>query len=280
MKSKFHLQYNGNLLSLESPVVMGIMNLTQDSFFEGSRVYDTQLAINKAKQMILDGAKILDLGAQSTRPGATLLSAEKELDQLIPTIIAIKKEFPDIWISIDTFYGNVAQECIKVGANIINDISAGEFDPIMLPLIAETQIPFVAMHKQGDPQTMQQNPKYNNVVSDVLDYFIEKNRLLESLGIYQWIVDLGFGFGKNIDHNYKLMEKLNIFKMLNKPILTGISRKSMIYKPLEINENEALNGTTALNMFALEKGSNILRVHDVKEAVECVKIYNLLKNNE
>jgi len=280
MKSNFSFQFKGNLLPLDLPVVMGVINLTQDSFFEGSRAYKPELAQVMARKMIAEGAKILDLGAQSTRPGATLLSADEELQQLIPTILAIKAEFPSIWISVDTFYAKVAKQCIEAGADTINDISAGEFDPEMLPLIAQSQIPYIAMHKQGDSRTMQINPTYDNVVNDIFTYFIQKKKLFDELGIYNWALDLGFGFGKTVEHNYQLMQYLNVFQSLNIPILAGISRKSMIYKPLAINAEEALNGTTALNMIALERGANILRVHDVKEAMECIKIHCLLKNQQ
>jgi dihydropteroate synthase len=280
MKSTFSFQYKGNLLPLDIPVVMGVINLTQDSFFEGSRAFNPESALAMARKMVLEGASILDLGAQSSRPGATLLTAKEELQQLIPSIQAIKAEFPSIWISVDTFYATVAKKCIEVGADIINDISAGEFDPEMLPLIAQSQIPYIAMHRQGDSQTMQNNPTYNNVVNDLLSYFIQKKKSFDALGIYNWALDLGFGFGKTVEHNYKLMQYMNVFQSLNIPILAGISRKSMIYKPLSINAEEALNGTTALNMIALERGANILRVHDVKEAMECIKIHCLLKNQQ
>lgn len=265
-------------LSLHTPVVMGIVNLTTDSFYEGSRHSLNDEFLAKVQSMIADGAKIIDLGAQSTRPGATLLSAETELQQLLPAIASIKANFPEIWISIDTFYSDVAEACLKQGAHIINDISAGEFDPKMLDIIAQYQIPYVAMHKQGDPQSMQQNPTYKNVVGDVMAYFIEKSKLFHKMGINQWILDLGYGFGKTVEHNYQLLNNSRMFEAIGQPILTGISRKSMIYKPLSINPNEALNGTTALNMIALENGSHILRVHDVKEATECIKLHGLLKN--
>lgn len=280
MKSTFSFQCKGNLLPLDIPVVMGVINLTQDSFFEGSRAYNPESALSMARKMVLEGASILDLGAQSSRPGANLLTADEELQQLIPTIQAIKAELPSIWISVDTFYASVAKQCIEVGADIINDISAGEFDPEILPLIAQSQIPYIAMHRQGDSQTMQNNPTYDNVVNDLLSYFIQKKKSFDALGIYNWALDLGFGFGKTIEHNYKLMQYMNVFQSLNIPILAGISRKSMIYKPLAINAEEALNGTTALNMIALERGANILRVHDVKEAMECIKIHCLLKNQQ
>jgi len=274
----FTLSYNQNHLSLEKPVVMGIVNLTSDSFFEGSRTSNLQETLNKVQSMINDGASIIDLGAQSTRPGAQLLSQEHELSVLIPAIQAIRAQFANIWISIDTFYSGVAHACILAGASVINDISAGEFDPNMLPVISELKVPYIAMHKQGDPQNMQVNPTYTNVVSDVLKYFMEKKKHFDELGIHQWILDLGYGFGKTVEHNYELLNHSNLFEAIGQPVLTGISRKSMIYKPLKINANEALNGTSALNMIALEKGSHILRVHDVKEAMQCIELHCLLKN--
>jgi dihydropteroate synthase len=276
MKSNFSFQFKGNLLPLDIPVAMGIINLTQDSFFEGSRAYNPSSALEMARKMIAEGAKILDLGAQSTRPGATLLSIEDELTQLIPTIEAIKSEFPTVWISVDTFYAQVAKTCIEVGADIINDISAGEFDAEMLPIIAQSQIPYIAMHKQGDSQTMQINPTYNNVVNDILTYFIQKKKLFDEMGIYNWALDLGFGFGKTVEHNYQLMHELEQLQQLELPLLVGISRKSMIYKLLGITPEEALNGTTMLNAIALMRGAHILRVHDVKAAKEVVKLHHQL----
>ncbi len=276
----FTLQSKGNLLSLHSPVVMGIVNLTSDSFYAESRSQSLSEALIKIESMIHDGASIVDLGAQSSRPGATLLSAEHELEQLIPVIEVIVKKFPQIWISIDTFYAKVADECIDAGAHIINDISAGEFEPQMLEVVAKHKVPYIAMHKKGNPQTMQLNPEYENVTQEVLNYFVSKKNQFEKMGIYDWILDLGYGFGKTVSHNYQLLNESEIFSVIGRPILTGISRKSMIYKPLNISQNEALNGTTALNMIALEHGSHILRVHDVKEAKECIELHCLLKNKK
>lgn len=274
----FTLQSKGKILSLNTPVVMGIVNLTSDSFYAESRSQTVSDALSKIESMIHDGASIIDLGAQSSRPGATLLSDAHELNQLLPVIEAIKEKFPNIWISIDTFYAKVADECISAGAHIVNDISAGEFEAQMLEIVAKHNVPYIAMHKKGDSQNMQINPEYGNVTQEVLDYFVSKKNLFEKMGIYDWILDLGYGFGKTVAHNYQLLDESAAFSFLRRPILTGISRKSMIYKPLKINQNEALNGTTALNMIALERGSHILRVHDVKEAVECIKIHSLLKN--
>jgi dihydropteroate synthase len=274
----FTLQSKGKILSLNTPVVMGIVNLTSDSFYAQSRSQSVSEALTNIESMIQDGASIIDLGAQSTRPGATLLSDSHELKQLIRVIEAVREKFPTIWMSIDTFYAKVADECISAGANIINDISAGEFEPYMLEVVAKHKVPYIAMHKKGDPQNMQLNPEYINVTQEVLNYFVSKKNQFEKMGIYDWILDLGYGFGKTVSHNYQLLNESEIFSVIGRPILTGISRKSMIYKPLNISQNEALNGTTALNMIALERGSNILRVHDVKEAVECIEIHSLLKN--
>jgi dihydropteroate synthase len=274
----FTLQSKGKILSLNTPVVMGIVNLTSDSFYAQSRSQSVSEALTNIESMIQDGASIIDLGAQSTRPGATLLSDSHELKQLIPVIEAVREKFPTIWMSIDTFYAKVADECIDAGAHIINDISAGEFEPQMLEVVAKHKVPYIAMHKKGNPQTMQLNPEYINVTQEVLNYFVSKKNQFEKMGIYDWILDLGYGFGKTVSHNYQLLNESEIFSVIGRPILTGISRKSMIYKPLNISQNEALNGTTALNMIALERGSNILRVHDVKEAVECIEIHSLLKN--
>ena len=259
---------------------MGIVNLTSDSFYAGSRAQNIDEALAKIESMINDGASIIDLGAQSSRPGATLLSAEHELEQLIPVIEMITKKFPEIWISIDTFYSKVANDSIEAGAHIVNDISAGEFEPQMLEIISKHKVPYIAMHKKGDPENMQVNPEYTNVTQEVLSYFVSKKNLFEKMGIYDWILDMGYGFGKTVSHNYQLLNESEVFSMIERPILTGISRKSMIYKPLNISQNEALNGTTALNMIALEKGSHILRVHDVKEAKECIDLHCLLKNKK
>ena len=276
----FTLQSKGKILSLNTPVVMGIVNLTSDSFYADSRFQTVADALNKIESMIRDGASIIDLGAQSSRPGATLLSHAHELNQLLPVIEAVKDKFPNIWISIDTFYAKVADECISAGAHIVNDITAGEFEPQMLEIVAKHNVPYIAMHKKGDPQNMQINPEYTNVTQEVLDYFVSKKNLFEKMGIYDWILDLGYGFGKTVAHNYQLLNESNVFSVIERPILTGISRKSMIYRPLKSSQSEALNGTTALNMIALEHGSHILRVHDVKEAVECIELHCLLKNKK
>ncbi len=273
------ISYQNRQLSLQAPVVMGIVNLTSDSFYEGSRSNSLNNTLKMVESMISDGASIIDLGAQSSRPGATLLSPEHEIEKLISSIQKITQYFPEVWLSVDTFYASVADASIAAGAHIINDISAGEYNPEMLKIISKYGTPYIAMHKKGDPQTMQNNPQYENIVDEVFQYFKEKDTLFQHHGIRQWILDLGYGFGKTIEHNYQLLNHSDEFLSLTKPILTGISRKSMIHKPLNINPKEALNGTTALHMVALNKGTHILRVHDVKEAMQCINLHLLLKNN-
>ncbi len=255
--------------------IMGILNATPDSFFEGSRIVN-QKAVDVAGKMLEDGADILDIGGQSTRPGASLISAAEEADRILPVIENIIRCFPSAVISADTFYGSVAKQSVAAGAGMINDISAGEDDPEMLPFIAERKIPYVSMHKQGNPQNMQNNPVYQNVTADVLGYFEKKQTLYQSLGIENWIIDPGFGFGKTAAHNFELLRNLGDFKKLGRPLLVGISRKSMIWKTLQTSADRALNGTTALHMAALIHGADLLRVHDVKEARECLQLFREL----
>ncbi|WP_212004306.1 dihydropteroate synthase [Chitinophaga sp. HK235] len=270
----------GQLLSLASPVVMGIINVTEDSFYEGSRMHGLHQVVEKAGQHLQEGAAILDLGAQSTRPGATLIGPEEELDRLLPAIHAILNRYPQTIISIDTWYAAVAEKTIHAGASIINDISAGDLDKDMIPVAGSLKVPYIAMHMQGQPATMQQKPHYENVVQDVLDYMAKKLAECRAAGIRDFIADPGFGFGKTLEHNYALMKDLSLFhQILGTPVLTGISRKSMIHKFLNISPSEALNGTTVLNTIALLHGTHILRVHDVKAAVEAVRITEKMKGN-
>lgn len=257
---------------------MGILNATPDSFFENSRIKPEKVQ-DLAGKMLMDGADILDVGGQSTRPGAILISAEEETDRVLPIITGIVEAFPESIISVDTFYSSVAHHAVSAGAKMVNDISAGEDDDSMLEFVANTGIPYVAMHKQGKPQTMQENPIYSNVVAEVMDYFKEKDQCYKGLGIQDWVLDPGFGFGKTMAQNYQLLKNLSAFKQLNKPILVGISRKSMIWKTLHTTPENALNGTTALHMAAVMNGADILRVHDVKEAAECVALYQSLYAN-
>ena len=255
---------------LDKPLVMGILNATPDSFYDGHLNKGLQGMTELAVKMIADGADILDIGAQSTRPGSARIEAAEEIKRAIPLIEAIKKDFPNAIISIDTYHSKVALEAVNAGASIVNDISAGEMDPAMLKTVAALRVPFIAMHKQGTPESMQQNPRYENVVSEVLDYFIAKTEACQRAGIMDVITDPGFGFGKTLQHNFQLLQNLSIFKILDKPILAGISRKGMVYKTLGITSAEALNGTTSLNTIALLNGASILRVHDVKEAKQAV----------
>ncbi|MFD2920957.1 dihydropteroate synthase [Terrimonas rubra] len=267
------LNCKGRLLVLEKPVVMGIINTTPDSFFEGSRHHALQEIVDTAGKMIHDGATILDIGGQSTRPGSQQVSAPEELERTGPAIEAIRKHFPGSFISIDTYYSAVAREAVRLGADIVNDISAGSIDADLLPVVAALNVPYILMHMQGTPATMQQQPQYGHVVQEVLQFLITKKAVLQDAGIKDIIIDPGFGFGKTIQHNLQLLKQLHSFTMLDSALLAGLSRKSTVYKTLGITADQALNGTTALNMLALNNGANILRVHDVKEAVECVKLF-------
>ncbi len=268
----FSINCSGKLLSLNQPVVMGILNLTPDSFFDGGKYNSVDSALFKAEKMLKEGASIIDVGGYSSRPGAVEISQEEELKRVIFIIEALKSTFPESIFSIDTFRASVASEAIHAGASLVNDISAGDDDPDMIATIAKLKVPFVAMHKQGMPKNMQLNPRYNEVTTDVLDYFIRKIPILRQAGIIDILIDPGFGFGKSLQHNYELLKNLSAFKMLDCPILVGMSHKSMVSEALNISKNETLNGTTVVNTIALMNGANVLRVHDVKEAVEAVKI--------
>lgn len=267
---------NGKLIDLSSPKVMGILNITPDSFFDGGKYDNETTIISQVEKMLNDGATFIDIGAYSSRPGAKHISEEEELNRIIPVVQLLVKELPTIIISIDTFRSSVAEQCIKNGACIINDISAGSLDPKMFSTIAKLQVPYIIMHMQGSPQNMQNNPTYKNTTQEVLLYFSTKIAELRALGVNDIITDVGFGFGKNLDHNYELLKNLSLFKNLNAPMLVGISRKSMLYKPLNISAEKALNATTSANTIALLNGANILRVHDVKEATQAIKIVKLL----
>lgn len=272
----FTLNCNGRLLIVDKPLVMGIINTTPDSFYAGSRQEATDSILSTAEQMIRDGATIVDIGGQSTRPGSEKVSVEQELDRVIAPIAALRKQFPDLFISVDTYYSRVATEAVAAGASIINDISAGSIDPELLPAVAALKVPYVLMHMQGTPQTMQQQPVYESVTTEVLDFLQHKTSVLHEAGIHDIIIDPGFGFGKTIAHNFQLLHELEAFQLIDAPLLLGISRKSTIYKTLGTTAEEALNGTTVLNTIGLLKGARILRVHDVKEAVEAVKLVGQL----
>ncbi|MEN9521994.1 MAG: hypothetical protein RL065_371 [Bacteroidota bacterium] len=264
------LYCNGKTLSLEKPVVMGILNITPDSFYEASRVNNESQYLAAAEKMIQDGATIIDIGGQSTRPNAEFISSENELQRIIPVIKNIQKHFPDVLISVDTFYSAVAKQSIEEGAHIINDISGGSIDANMFATLSKTKAAYVLMHSRGTPQTMQSLTDYDNLVTDVFNYFNQKIEELKQLDFENIIIDLGFGFAKTTDQNFELLSRMNEFIKLNKPILAGLSRKSMIYKTLQTTADNALNGTTVLNTIALQNGANILRVHDVKEAMETI----------
>jgi dihydropteroate synthase len=267
----FTLNCKGSLLVIDKPLVMGIINATPDSLY--NRHAETDTILQRAEQMLKEGAAILDMGGQSTRPGSKKLSTDEELQRIISPIEAVYKNFPGVIISIDTYYSKVAAEAIAAGASIVNDISAGNMDEKMISTVALLQAPYICMHMQGTPQTMQQNPQYDDVTKQVLDFFIFKTDQLHKAGIPDVIIDAGFGFGKSIAHNFQLLRNLFLFKMLNCPILLGVSRKSTIYKTLDISVDEALNGTTVLNSIGLMNGASILRVHDVKEAMEAIKLF-------
>ncbi|MCG9880000.1 MAG: dihydropteroate synthase [Bacteroidia bacterium] len=277
--SKNYINCGGNLISLDTPKVMGILNITPDSFFEGSRVGSNQGLLVQTEYMLKHGATFIDIGGQSTRPGAELIGEEEELSRVIPAIEQIIRHFPEAVISIDTFSAKVARVAINAGACLINDISAGDDDAGMFPLLSELRVPYIMMHKKGTPQDMQNDPRYENIVLEIIDYFAAKLELLKSLGVADVVLDPGFGFGKTLEHNYELLAKLDRLKLFELPVLVGVSRKSMIQKVLQISANEALNGTSALHMIALERGAKILRVHDVKEAMECVKLHSQLGND-
>lgn len=271
----FSLNMGGQLLKLSTPVVMGIINATPDSFFQGSRVPEPGVAVEAAKRMLNEGASILDVGAISTRPGAMEIPEDEEVDRISPVIEAIRNEIPDALISVDTWRSGVARTLHKrFGIQMINDISAGESDPQIFSTVAELNLAYVMMHMQGTPETMQDSPQYDNVIDDLLQFFGKKIYKLKKLEVNDVIIDPGFGFGKTTEQNFQLLRELDGFAILELPLMVGLSRKSMIYKSLESNPTEALTGTTAAHMAALLGGASILRVHDVKEAIETVKIFS------
>lgn len=268
----YTLNCKGKLLVIDKPIVMGIINITTDSFYEKSRAASVERVVETTGQMIAEGAAILDIGGQSTRPRSKRLTAEQETERVIPAVEAIIKNFPGAVISVDTYFATVASEAVKCGAAIINDISSGDMDSAMLHTVAALKVPYICMHMQGQPDNMQNNPGYTDVAAEVLDYLIQKVDTCRKLGINDIIIDPGFGFGKTIRHNFTLLKKLSAFKMLNCPVLAGLSRKSTIYKTLGVTADDALNGTTVLNTIALLNGADILRVHDVKAACEAIRL--------
>lgn len=273
----FTLNCNGRLLVAERPLVMGVINITPDSFYEGSRFSGVDAVLAQSEKMIREGADIIDIGGQSTRPGSEPVSAEDELQRIIGSIEAVKRHFPEIFISVDTWHALVAKEAVTAGASLINDISGGSMDEMMIAMVASLRVPYVLMHIKGTPKDMQAQAKYENVTREVLDFFIAAITRLHKAGIHDIIIDPGFGFGKTIDHNFELLRNLAVFKILERPIMAGLSRKSTIYKTLHTTAAGALNGTTVLNTAALLNGAGILRVHDVKEAREAVMLVERIK---
>lgn len=263
---------NGSLVDFNTPKVMGILNLTPDSFYDGGRNKTEADYLAQTERMLLEGASFIDVGAYSSRPGAVDISEEEELQRILPVVRALVKQFPEVILSIDTFRSKVARECIEAGAAIINDISGGNLDKQMLKTVAELQVPYILMHMRGTPKNMVELNSYDDLLQDILYYFSQRIAEARELGINDLIIDPGFGFSKNIQQNFELMSRMQLFHLLELPILTGISRKSMIYKTLGTTPDEALNGTTVLNTVALLKGAHILRVHDVREAMEAIKL--------
>jgi dihydropteroate synthase len=266
------LNLRGRIMDLSIPKVMGILNITPDSFYDGGRFLSVDQAVTKCGEMLEEGAEMIDVGGYSTRPGAIDVSEQEELDRVIPVIEKIVQHFPETIISIDTFRSSVAKLAVSAGASMVNDVSGGNLDGNMFPTVASLGVPYILMHSRGTPQTMASLTQYNNLLTDIAFDLSKKLNQLHSLGVKDIIIDPGFGFAKTIDQNFELLGNLGYFRILEKPLLIGLSRKSMIWKTLAINSKEALNGTTTLNTIALIKGASILRVHDVKEAVECVKL--------
>jgi len=268
----------GQLIDLTTPKVMGILNVTPNSFFDGGKYKDETEILRQTEKMLTDGATFIDIGAYSSKPNAEFVDKEEELSRIVPVVDLVLKHFPDALISIDTFRSKVAGACVEHGAALINDISAGLLDENMLETVAKLRVPYIMMHMKGTPQTMQSLTQYEDIAKEMLYYFSERVNKARSFGVSDLIVDPGFGFAKTIDQNYEVLQKLELFQMLELPLLVGVSRKSMIYKPLNGTAETALNGTTVVNTIALSKGANILRVHDVKEAVECVTLFNKINN--
>ncbi|MCJ7466871.1 MAG: dihydropteroate synthase [Maribacter sp.] len=267
------LNFKGNLIDLTQPKVMGILNITPDSFYDGGKYKDHKSILKQVERMLHDGATIIDVGAYSSRPKAIHISEQEELNRILPIVSLLIDEFPDILLSIDTFRSAVASRCLEAGAAMINDISGGSLDADMLSTLAKYKVPFVLMHMKGNPRTMQNETSYDNLLVDIMFYFSERIKSARAAGIIDIIIDPGFGFAKTLEQNYELLQNLQLFNTLELPIMVGLSRKSMIYKVLETKTDEALNGTTALHMVALIQGANMIRVHDVKEAMQCIKLY-------
>ncbi len=277
--TKHTLNIGGRIIDLTEPKVMGILNLTPDSFYQGSRQQSEKELLDTAEKMLADGADFLDLGAYSTRPGADDISLEEEEERLLPAIRNLKKEFPNAILSIDTFRASIAEKAVNEGAHIINDISGGTLDDKMFETVGKLNVPYILMHIKGNPKTMATVNQYENMTQEIVFHLSERLKQLKACGVKDIVIDPGFGFAKNIDQNYQLLNQMDRLKMLGCTILAGLSRKSMIWKTLKSSANDALNGTTVLNTIALQNGANILRVHDVKQAKECIAIFKKLKDN-
>lgn len=269
---------NGKLLDLTTPKVMGILNITPDSFYDGGKYNNPASIVQQVERMLKEGASLIDIGAHSSKPGAKDVSEDEELHRILPIVNLILNEFPHAVLSIDTFRSRVAKKCLQVGAAMVNDISGGYLDPKMMATVAEFQVPFIAMHMRGTPQTMKSMTTYDDLLKEVLFYFSEILEKARDLKLNDLVIDPGFGFAKTVEQNYRLLQHLDLFKNLKRPILAGVSRKSMIYKTLGCAPEKALNGTTALHMAALERGGNILRAHDVQEAMECIRLFQALES--
>jgi len=267
------LNVRGKLLSLDEARIMGILNLTPDSFFDGNRYMNIDDAVRQVDVMVNEGASIIDVGGMSSRPGSAIISSEEEIERIGQITLELVRTFPGTIFSIDTIHSATARFALEAGAGIVNDISGGLYDPDILDVAAEFGAPYICMHMKGTPSTMQRDPDYNDVTQEILDFFVERKRTLQEKGIVDIVFDPGFGFGKTVKHNYELLAGLGIFHMLECPVLAGISRKSMICRVLDVKLDAALNGTTALHMLALQRGANILSVHDVREAAECIRLY-------
>lgn len=278
LKRKNIINVGSDVIDFTLPVVMGILNITPDSFYDGGKLQDEKALLERVEKMISEGVTMVDVGAVSTRPGAEMVSTKVELARLLPALKAIRREFPQIPVSVDTFRSWVAVRVIdEIGPIVINDISGGALDSKMFETAGKLKVPYVLSHIQGTPQTMQENPHYNDIIKDISGYFSEKIKQLTKMGVEDIIIDPGFGFGKNIDHNYELLNRLDSFKVFQLPVMVGLSRKSMVWKALEVTPEKALNGTSVANTLALLGGADILRVHDVLEAVETIKIFCEIK---
>lgn len=272
-----NINCNGNLIDLTTPKVMGILNVTPNSFYDGGKHKEINSIIHQVDKMLSGGADFIDIGAYSSKPSAEFVSEEEEIKRLVPIVKSLVETFPNIVLSVDTFRAQVAKASVENGVAMVNDIAAGLLDDKMLETVAELKVPYIMMHMRGNPQTMQSLTDYNDIVKEMIFYFSERIQKARSFGISDIVIDPGFGFAKTLEQNYEVLHKMELFSILELPILVGVSRKSMIYKVLENSPQEALNGTSVLNTIALQKGAKILRVHDVNEAVECIKLVSKLK---